>query len=454
MVNQQFFLPMVPDSAPIVINVAQNDYDAEGYAGRLIFNLIANGTAYDMDGATATFEGGKPDGNAFAYDATIVSASVVRVNLKKQMTNVTGRVVCNLVLKNTDGVVGSFNVWLEVQPSAIAGTDPSQTDIPSLVAEAEIAADRAEQAADNAEAWSEHPPYIGLNGNWFTYDIDLDLYTDTGISAYANKWYIGTDVSGKSTTPAAFPTGIAYAAVNDLYLNTNEQGVYHCTVAGDEDDALWVYDFSLSGGGAGSLAALSDVSLTNPQTGQILTYDNGQWINKAPDKSYVRYAGAINFADLATNAATYLDDDYEDAFFLISDGGTIGTGEAAAYWTSNFSDGDVIPADAHIAVINVNRGTANPPSYKYDDFGGFVDISGKADKSELVTFVTAQLPSGQQTYNITNALLKTTSYIVSIMASQQLKYTSANIVSNGTFTITWSSVLSGTVDVAIGIYNP
>jgi hypothetical protein len=154
---------MVPDSAPIVINVAQNDYDAEGYAGRLIFNLIANGTAYDMDGATATFEGGKPDGNAFAYDATIVSASVVRVNLKKQMTNVTGRVVCNLVLKNTDGVVGSFNVWLEVQPSAIAGTDPSQTDIPSLVAEAELAADRAEQAADNAEAWSEHPPYIGLN---------------------------------------------------------------------------------------------------------------------------------------------------------------------------------------------------------------------------------------------------------------------------------------------------
>jgi hypothetical protein len=217
---------------------------------------------------------------------------------------------------------------------------------------------------------------------------------------------------------------------------------------------LWVYDFSLSGGGAGSLAALSDVSLTNPQTGQILTYDNGQWINKAPDKSYVRYAGAINFADLATNAATYLDDDYEDAFFLISDGGTIGTGEAAAYWTSNFSDGDVIPADAHIAVINVNRGTANPPSYKYDDFGGFVDISGKADKSELVTFVTAQLPSGQQTYNITNALFKTTSYIVSIMASQQLKYTSANIVSDGTFTITWSSVLSGTVDVAIGIYNP
>ena len=458
MVNQQFFLPMVPDSAPIVINVAQNDYDEDGYAGRLIFNLIANGTAYDTDGATAIFEGAKPDGNAFAYPATVVSASVIRVNLKKQMTNVMGKVVCNLVLKNTDGVVGSFNVWLEVQPSAIAGTDPSQTDIPSLVAAAEIAADRAEQAADNAEAWSEHPPYIGLNGNWFTYDIDTDLYTDTGISAYANKWYIGTAVAGKSATPTAYPTGITYASVNDFYLNSNEQAVYHCTVEGDDTDALWVYDFSLSGGGAGSLAALSDVSLTNPQTGQILTYDavSGKWRNEAPDKSYVRYAGAINFADLATNAATYLTADYEDAFFLISDGGTIGTGEASAYWTSNFSDGDVIPPDAHVAVINVNRGTANPPSYKYDDFGGFVDISGKADKTEIIQWVTGSV-SNATSVNIPNSgtdprILSTK--IACVLGDNgtntPVKY--STITNNvGTISITFPSAT--TASIAIGISN-
>ena len=148
---------------------------------------------------------------------------------------------------------------------------------------------------------------------------------------------------------------------------------------------------------------LTDVDVSSLQNGQLLTYDSATstWKNKAPDKSFVRYAGAINFTDLATNHATYLDEAYEDAFFLISTGGDIGTGEAALYWSSNFHDGQTIPADSHIAVIDVNRGTGNPPSYKYDDFGGFVDISGKADKTELDSWfsTTATVSSGQVSFS-------------------------------------------------------
>lgn len=458
MVNQQFFLPMVPDSAPIVINVAQNDYDASGYDGRLFFNLVNDGVPYDMTGATATFEGGKPDGTAFAYPATVVNGSVVRVALRQQMTNVSGRVVCNLVVYNSDGVVGSFNVWLEVQPSAIAGTDPSQTDIPTLVAQAEIAKDRAEQAAENAESWSEHPPYIGANGNWFTWDTTNNMYVDSGYFAQGrsgNKWYSGTAVQGKSTTPSVFPTGIDYAYENDLYLNTNEQSIYRCTSSGNASTALWVWEMDFVGGGGGSLASLSDVGINAPQDGELLTYDSasGKWKNEEPDKSYVKYGGSINFADLASDAATYLTADYEDVFFLISDGGTIGTGEAALYWTSNFHDGDAIPADAHIAVINVNRGTANPPSYKYDDFGGFVDISGKADRTEIIHWVDATLPSGQTSYNVTNAIFLTTSRIVQVLADGGGSYSSINIAQNGTFTITFPSALTATKNISIGISN-
>ena len=457
MVNQQFFLPMVPDSAPIVINIAQNDYDASGYAGRLIFNLVNDGQPYDMTGATATFEGGKPDGTAFAYPANVVSASVVRVPVKQQMTNVAGRVTCNLVVYNSDGVVGSFNIWFEVQPSAIAGTDPSQTDIPTLVAQAELAADRAEQAADNAEAWSEHPPYIGANGNWFTWDVNTDMYVDSGYFSQGrsgNKWYTGTAVQGKSSTPAVFPTGIPYVYENDLYLNTSEQAVYSCTLEGDDTTAKWVYEMQISGGGGGSLASLSDVSITSPQNGQILTQENGTWKNKAPDKSYVRYAGAIQFADLVTNAATYLDAEYEDAFFLITDGGQIQSGDAAQYWTTNFNDGDIIPADAHIAVINVNRGTQNPPSYKYDDFGGFVDISGKADKSEIPIHVTGSV-SNANSVTITNAAFKTTSTIVGMIADngtdEPVKYVSASLA-NGSLTITFPDATTATLDIYLFNY--
>lgn len=429
MVTQQFFLPMVPDSAPIVINVAQNDFDAQGYDGRLIFNLVADGVAYDMDGAVATFEGGKPDGTAFAYPATIVNASVVRVALKQQMTNVAGRVVCNLVLMNNDGIVGSFNVWLEVQESAIAGTTPSETDIPSLVAQAELAAERAEQAADNAEAWSAHPPYIGANGDWFVYDTQTELYIDTGVVAYGNKWYQGTDVSGKSGTPTAFPTGISHANVNDMYLNTAEPSVYHCTVGGDPTTALWKFDFQITGGGgSSSLAGLSDVGLTTPLSdGEILTYDGTHWVNKEPDKSFVRYGGAKTFSDLVTNAATYLTADYEDVFFLISDGGTIGTGEASQYWSANFSDGDVIPADAHIAVININRGTQNAAVYKYDDFGGFVDISGKADKSALPVVYTQEASTMATSVTFSNIKIRAESTISNI-------YQNFNMIAGNTYT--------------------
>ncbi len=286
MVNQQFFLPMIPDSAPIVINVAQNDYDASGYLGRLIFNLVSNGTDYDMDGATAVFQGLKPDGTSFAYDANIVSASVVRVPLKMQMTAVRGRVVCELVLTNSDGRIGSFNIWLEVQESALSGAGASETDIPSLVSLAEQAADRAEQAANNAEAWSEHPPYIGINGHWFVYDTLTDTYVDSGVDARGtngNKWYTGTAVSGKSSTPTAFPTGIALAYVGDLYLNITEGAIYHNTVEGDATQALWVYDMTLSGGGGGAtvLTDLTDVNITSPANGQVLMWDQttSKWIN-------------------------------------------------------------------------------------------------------------------------------------------------------------------------------
>lgn len=456
MVNQQIFLPMVPNSAPIVVNVNQNDYDDPDYAGRLIFNLVNEGQPYDMDGASAIIEGSKPDGTAFAYNANVVSASVVRVNLKQQMTAVAGRVVCQLVLSNSDGVVGSYSFWLEVQGSALHG-DPSQTDIPAIIAAMNDAVDRAEQAADNAEAWSEYPPYIGANGNWFTWDVNTNLYIDTGIFAQGrsgNRWYPGTAVSGKSTTPTIYPTGITYAYVNDFYFNTDETAIYHCSTEGDQNTAKWVYDSTLTGT-ATSLSNLNDVGLTLPlKVGQVLTVDNdNKWRNKDPDKSFVRYGGAISFADLASNASTLLTADYEDIFFLISDGGTIGSGEAALYWSTNFSDGDTIDADAHIAIIDVNRGTGNPPSYKYDDFGGFVDISGKADRTEIVRFIDATLPSGQISYNITNALFKTTSRIATVLSDNGYPYEDIEIASDGTCTITFPAALTSSLDVSIGISN-
>jgi hypothetical protein len=191
----------------------------------------------------------------------------------------------------------------------------------------------------------------------------------------------------------------------------------------------------------------------------LLTYDiDGKWRNKAPDKAYVRYAGAIQFADLVTDASTYLTADYEDAFFLITDGGQIGTGEAALYWTTNFTDGDAIPADAHIAVINVNRGTGNPPSYKYDDFGGFVDISGKADKTEIIQWVEGSVTNADSVVlpnSGTDPRVTSTTKIVCLLGdsgtSDPVKY--STIVNNGDGTISVTFPSATTATLAVGISN-
>ena len=121
------------------------------------------------------------------------------------------------------------------------------------------------------------------------------------------------------------------------------------------------------------------VQETTPADGDLLTYDyaTSKWINKAPDKSFARYAGAKTFAQL-TSALLIADN--VDKFYLCTDGGTI-TSPDDANWV--LPEGSVIPADSHIAVI---EDPDTPGAYLFDDFGGYVDISGKADKTELDSY--------------------------------------------------------------------
>lgn len=55
--------------------------------------------------------------------------------------------------------------------------------------------------------------------------------------------------------------------------------------AADELEKLQVgetiYDIPTGGGGSSTLAGLSDVNLSSPTDGQVLTYDNGEWVNAA-----------------------------------------------------------------------------------------------------------------------------------------------------------------------------
>lgn len=86
--------------------------------------------------------------------------------------------------------------------------------------------------------------------------------------ARGSQWYTGTAVTGTSTTPAVFPgTGIAAALVGDIYLNTSNGNVYHCTTAGAAAVAKWAYAGCIRGlqGPQGPKGATGATGATGPQ---------------------------------------------------------------------------------------------------------------------------------------------------------------------------------------------
>ena len=91
---------------------------------------------------------------------------------------------------------------------------------------------------------------------------------DTGTAGTGNNWYSGNAITGTSTTPTAYATGITLAQVGDVYMNTGalpDTGrVYKCTLGGNASTALWKYDALLRGAdGDGTGDMLKSVYDTN-----------------------------------------------------------------------------------------------------------------------------------------------------------------------------------------------
>ena len=299
----------------------------------------------------------------------------------------------------------------------------------------------------------------GTSGLVDTYTITFSdgitqTYTVTN-GADGNKWYHGTAISGGAVLPTVYPTsGITKASAGDAYLNSSEGYVYVCITGGDASTATWSFNLALSGGGgAVALNDLNDVDIdaTTLANKDILEFNSstGKFENVS-DRSFVRYAGSITFSALMSGAlSTYLTAAYEDMFFLVTDGGTLDS-TTAAYWTGTYSAGDVIPPDSHIAVINIAP-AGSTASYRFDDFGGYVDISGKADKTEIIQWVSGSV-SNLTSLTLDDSRITTSTKIACILGDNgtttPVKY-SAVSVTNGHITITFPEATTALIDVGI-----
>lgn len=63
-----------------------------------------------------------------------------------------------------------------------------------------------------------------------------------------NAWYVGTGITGTSTTATVFSgSGVSNAGVGDMYLNKATGNTYQCTVGGSASVAKWVFVMSIIG---------------------------------------------------------------------------------------------------------------------------------------------------------------------------------------------------------------
>lgn len=208
-----------------------------------------------------------------------------------------------------------------------------------------------------------------------------------------NRWFRGTAVSGKSVTPAAFETGIELARVNDFYVNTSEGAIYHCTQEGDEDTALWAYDFTLSGGGGGGgTDDYADIVNNRPQI-------NGHEL--APGNNTLAAIGA------AAAVNTYTKDDVDTALALKLNASDKPTKTSDLTNDSNFvTDANYTHTDNNYTGTDKNYVTQIP------------DIS-----SDITT-----LTSGLSTLNTTVAGLKTPKiYESTTLSTSDESYTFNNL---------------------------
>lgn len=143
MIIQEYNLNLVPNSVNVVVPVSQFDYE-----GRTIkFNVYNGDQLFSIpSGAGIVVTGRKPDKKIFDYSCTY-NGSVVNFNVKKQMTAVSGDVICEIRIQSGNQNIGSLNFILRVEPTPYFDEVViSETDL-DVINGAEDAAIRAERAA-------------------------------------------------------------------------------------------------------------------------------------------------------------------------------------------------------------------------------------------------------------------------------------------------------------------
>lgn len=164
--TQDYNIDLIPLGIQPIVKISQ--YDRESRV--LSFHIFENGKPYAIPtDATVTFRGTKPDKKGFEYICT-KSGNVVSIPVRVQMSVVAGAVECEIRITQGTKIIGTQNLTLMVEKSALADdTDTSESDFPTVETVTQTAMDvkqsasNAQQSAKEAKQSAEEAKKYGSN---------------------------------------------------------------------------------------------------------------------------------------------------------------------------------------------------------------------------------------------------------------------------------------------------
>lgn len=221
-----------------------------------------------------------------------------------------------------------------------------------------------------------------VSGAWkITFGIPQGVQGIQGVRGTV-AWH-GTAITGTSTTPTAYPTGIDSAIAGDLYLYSgtdvaNIGNVYTCTQGGDASTALWAYMANWRGAtGAGSVSSVNSVLPNTDGDVELTAADVGALPNTyTPPVTSVngRVGNVVNLCN-ATNSTS---EQYGERVILDNGSG----------FTLSYSrDGRLMIYEKSVGEKNVFYGNKSEPPYPVTSVNG---QTGVVQLDGLIYPTTAQ----------------------------------------------------------------
>ena len=263
-------------------------------------------------------------------------------------------------------------------------------DVITVVPQIQAYLEQAEDLLEAMETFSQNPPYIGANGDWYVWSVEAQEYVDSGVDASITVDIADITMIAEGSTPYVTNTGTDTDPVFHLFLPKSPKGdtgngissIVKTSTVGLVD----TYTITMTDG------TTATFTVTNGRdgsgTGDMLKadYDNDSTVKNAGGiKAWVQSLGYIT--GLAWSALT------NKPFSTIGSGLTV----------SN----DALKADVQSVTV-LKSGTAGPTTYNDQKiFVNSVATGGAIVGSRYFESTVKTTSSGVDTFTFTNTEIRT-----------------------------------------------